>query len=206
MGPLRATLSALSPQQDAYRSSQSVFFDLYWWSRDFSSALKVAEQSDKPFWLFSRGNSALPRELFMARASAAVGDKDKAKQTYEKIHGDATGWVRDRPGDWDAHMSLALAAAGLGAKEEAIREGRRTVELLPLTRDAFAGTEYQAYLAQICVIVGENDQALATLQQVMSAPAGLSMSSALLRIDPIWDPLRNDARFEALVDGGDKVF
>jgi len=59
------------------------------------------------------------------------------------------------------------------------------------------------YLAQLYVSVGENDQAIALLQQLMSIPAGLSMSAALLRLDPLWDPLRNDPRFQKLVAGGE---
>jgi serine/threonine-protein kinase len=56
------------------------------------------------------------------------------------------------------------------------------------------------YLAQLYVSVGESAQAIDLLQQVMSIPAGLSLSSALLRLDPTWDPLRGDARFKKLVE------
>jgi hypothetical protein len=96
-----------------------------------------------------------------------------------------------------------LAAAGLALKDEAIAEGRRATELLPLTRDAFAGPEYMAYLAQLYVTVGENGQAIDLLQQLMSIPAGLSMSAAMLRLDPTWDPLRADQRFDALLKQGE---
>ena len=149
---------------------------------------------------FSRGNSVLPRRLRLAWAYTAMGNADKAKALYADIHAEYQAAVRDRPGDWDRHMSLGLAAAGLGLKDEAIAEGRRAVELLPLTRDAFAGPEYLVYLAQLYVSVGETAQAIDVLQQVMSIPAGLSLSSAILRLDPIWDPLRTDARFKKLLE------
>jgi hypothetical protein len=103
-------------------------------------------------------------------------------------------------------MALALAAAGLGLKDEAICEGRRATELLPVSHDALAGPEYAMYLAVVYVQVGDNDQAIEQLQQVMKIPGGLCMSAALLRLDPIWDPLRGDARFKALAEGADKVF
>jgi len=102
-------------------------------------------------------------------------------------------------------MALGLAAAGLGLTQEAVAEGRRAVEMLPITRDAFAGPEYLVYLAQLYVSVGDNEKAIETLQQVMSIPAGLSMSAALLRIDPTWDPLRADPRFDALVKQNDSA-
>jgi len=75
----------------------------------------------------------------------------------------------------------------------------------PGSSDAFAGTEYAAYLAQLYASVGENDQAFALLKQLMSIPAGLCMSSALLRIDPAWDPLRKDPRLDALIRQGDSA-
>jgi len=203
IAPLRATLSALSPSSDAYRSSQPAFFDLAWYARDFAGAVRIAEASDKPNWLYSRGNSVLPRKLRLAWADTAIGDVAKANALYTEIHATYQAVVKERPADWDGHMALGLAAAGLGLKDEAIAEGRRAVELLPLTRDAFAGPEYLAYLAQLYLSVGENSPAMDMLQQLMSVPAGLSMSSALLELDPVWDPLRKDPRFETLVRQGE---
>ncbi len=201
--PLRTTLAALAPQSDAYRASRSTSFDLAWWSRDFAGAVRIAEESDQKTWTFSRGNSVTPRVLRLAWAYAAMGDSAKAKALYTDVYRDYQAAVRERPGDWDRHMNLGLAAAGLGLKKEAIAEGRRAVELLPITRDAFAGPEYLGYLAQIYVKVGEDDQAIAILQQLISIPTGLSMSPALLKLDPVWDPLRKDPRFQKLIADGE---
>ncbi len=198
--PLRATLTGLAPASDAYRTNASALFDLSWLSRDFATAARVAEESEAPNWTFSRGNSVLPRRLRLAWAYRAMGNAEKAKALNAEVHTEYQAAVRERPGDWDRHMALGLAAAGLGLKEEAIVEGRRAVEMLPITRDAFAGPEYLVYLAQLYVTVGENAQAIDVLQQVMSIPAGLSMSSAILKLDPVWDPLRNDARFKKLLE------
>ena len=204
--PLRETLAALAPASDAYRASRAVFFDLAWWSHDFAAAARVAEEDQSPTWTMSRGNSVLPRLLRLAWATEAMGDVAKARALYSEVRKDYQSKVRERPGDWDLHSALGLAAAGLGLKDEAISEGRRAVELLPISRDAFAGTEYAVSLAQIYARAGDNDAAIAQLQKVMAIPAGLSISAALLRQDPTWDSLRRDPRFEALVSGGDKAF
>lgn len=201
--PMRATLAALPRDSDAFRSSEPVQFDLAWLSRDYAGAVRIAEQSDKPIWLYSRGNSALPRDLRLAWAVGAAGDAGRAQALFQKVHAESQDALRQKPDDWDRHMALALSAAGLGRKDEAIAEGRRTTELLPLSRDAFAGPEYAAYLALIYVQVGENDQAIAQLEQLMKIPAGLSMAPALLRLDPAWDPLRKDPRFDKLANAAD---
>ena len=203
LAPLRATLAALAPTSDAYLTSRSAFFDFDWWSRDYAAAAKVAEAAGKDMWTASRGNSVLPARLRLAWAYAAMGDAAKAKALYADIRAEYQVAVRERPGDWDRHMALGLAAAGLGEKDEAIGEGRRATELLPISRDAFAGPEFVLYLAEIYVRVGEHDQAIALLQQLMAIPAGLALSPALLRLDPVWDPLRGDARFQKLANEGE---
>jgi len=203
LAPLRATLQGLAPVSDAYRTNQSALFELEWLARDFAAAARVAEESDTPNWTFSRGNSVLPRRLRLARVYSAIGKADQAKALYADVRTECQAALHDRPGDWDHHMALGLAAAGLGLKDEAIAEGRRAVEILPVTRDAFAGPEYLVYLAQLYVSVGETGQAIDVLQQVMSIPAGLSLSSAILRLDPTWDPVRTDPRFQALLQHGD---
>ena len=200
LAPLRATLQGLAPASDAYRANQSAFFELEWLSRDFAAAARVAEESDAATWTFSRGNSVLPRKLRLARAYGAMGNAEKAKGLYTEVHAEYQAAVRERPGDWDRHLALGLSAAGLGLKDEAIAEVRRTVQMLPITRDAFAGPEYLVYLAQTYLSVGENAQAIEVLEQVMSIPAGLSLSSAMLKLDPTWDPLRTDARFKRLLE------
>src|SRR5439155_11345026 len=88
--------------------------------------------------------------------------------------------------------------AGIGRKEDAIREGKRAVELLPESKDAFDGPQVTAALAQIYAWTGENDQALQLLDHLLNTPAGTTL--AMLKIDPAWDPLRKDPRFQALIE------
>jgi serine/threonine-protein kinase len=87
--------------------------------------------------------------------------------------------------------------AALGNKEDAIREGRRAVELLPVTKDSIDGAQLVQYLAVIYAGVGEKDLALEQLRIASSIPGYLSYGS--LELDPLWDPLRGDRDFEKIV-------
>ena len=99
--------------------------------------------------------------------------------------------------DFAAALSLlGMIDAGLGRKE-ALREGRRAVELLPISKDAVAGTAFAINLAQIYVWIGEKDLAIEQIAAVERVPNQLSYG--LLKLHPQWDPLRGDPRFEKIV-------
>jgi hypothetical protein len=105
--------------------------------------------------------------------------------------------TRNQP-DYAAGLSvLGLLDAGLGRKEDAIREGRRAVELLPISKDSINGTSLVENLAIIYAWTGEADLALEKLLLLASIPA--SVSYGHLRLRPEWDPLRNDPRFANII-------
>ncbi len=96
------------------------------------------------------------------------------------------------------YIILGLVYAHLGRKEEAIHAGKRGVELLPISKDAFDGTTLVQILAEIYTIVGEYEAAIDQLEILLSVPSLISAHS--LRLDPIWDPLREHPRFQQLID------
>jgi serine/threonine-protein kinase len=93
---------------------------------------------------------------------------------------------------------LGVVLAALGQKEEAINEGKRAVELLPESQDAFDGPQGTAALAQIYAWTGEFDEAFRLLDHLLDVPNGLTVP--MLKLEPMWDPLRKDPRFQALID------
>jgi TolB-like protein/Tfp pilus assembly protein PilF len=123
----------------------------------------------------------------IAGARAAFG---AARQQQEKI-------VRVDPNDGSQLCFLALIDSALDRKEEALREARRAVELLPVTKDALNGADILYFYAVICAWTGERDLAFEQLATLAKIPAGVSYGD--IRLDPFWDPLRGDPRFENIV-------
>jgi serine/threonine-protein kinase len=94
-------------------------------------------------------------------------------------------------------MVLALIYAGLGRKEDALREGNRAVEILPETKDALNGPILKISLARIHTFVGNHDEAISLLERSLSTIGGATVSE--LKFDPTWDALRQHPRFQKLV-------
>jgi DNA-binding SARP family transcriptional activator/TolB-like protein len=105
--------------------------------------------------------------------------------------------VRAEPNDDYYAALLGLALAGLGRSAEAVREGQRAVDLVPISKDAEWAGYLHANLARIYVLLGERDNAVDELKIVLSRPGPLS--AGWLRADPFWDPLRKSPRFQRLV-------
>jgi tetratricopeptide (TPR) repeat protein len=127
-----------------------------------------------------------------------LDDKVNAHSAFERARIIAERLVRESPDDAAHHGQLGLILAGLGQKDAAIAEGKRAVELLPESQDAFDGPEVTAVLAQIYAWTGEPDQAFGLLDHLLVVPNGITIPA--LKLDPIWDPLRKDPRYQALID------
>jgi serine/threonine-protein kinase len=111
------------------------------------------------------------------------------------------------PLDASRHAQLGLLYAYLGRREDALREGRRAVELLPESKDAFDGPQIADYFALICARTGESKQALSLVEHLLTVPGNVSdyveanITLQELRLRWQWDPLRNDPRFQEIVAG-----
>jgi serine/threonine protein kinase/Tfp pilus assembly protein PilF len=125
-------------------------------------------------------------------------DEEKARSAFTAARAEQEKIVQAQPNYGPALCALGLIDAGLGRKEEALREGQRAVELLPVEKDAMEGSAVVKYLAMIAAWVGDKDLACEQLASVIRRPSGLSYGE--LKLLPFWDPLRGDPRFEKLVE------
>src|SRR5947199_1794652 len=161
--------------------------------RKFPDALALLKQSPQDGSHYDK-----PRELFEGAIYAFLNDTQKALSAFERARPIAEKALRESPDDASRHVTLGLILAGLGERDAAIAQGKRAVELLPESQDAFDGPKTTVALAQIYAWTGETDQALQLLDRSLSTPNGVTVP--FLRLDPIWEPLRSDPRFQALIE------
>src|SRR5438034_4049180 len=165
--------------------------------RKFAEALRVTQQF-RGETLTNPERAPCPKAFLEGRLYLHLGDKEKAHAAFEQARPVAERLVRDAPDDAARHAQYGAVLAGLDQKQEAINEGKRAVELLPESEDAFDGPIITASLAEIYTWVGEPDEAFRLLDHLLTVPNGLTVPT--LKLDPTWDPLRKDPRFQALVD------
>jgi serine/threonine-protein kinase len=175
--------------------------------RDYASAIRLLTEGRPVTVPEQRG-----RLLLLALAYHAAGQAgptavyaDSVRRQAEDDLRRLAGW-RDVFGSLaDVHGQLGLAHALLGHKEEAVKEGQTAVALNPVSRDAMEGGRSTSQLAAIYVLIGDRDAALERLRYLATSrathwrPGPSILTAAVLRLDPLYDPLRGDPRFEALV-------
>ena len=196
----RAVLASI-PAQDA----QPALRGWYWlnlFERDYSKAL--GQLTSLPPLPEPDQMRFVPRALWVAGVYYLMNDRDRARAWYDSARVILEGQVKERPNDHRIHSSLGIVYAGLGRKDDAIREGKLGVELFSVKKDAYIGPSRVEDLALVYLMVGEYDAALDQIEYLLSIPSWVSVS--LLRLDPRYDPLRKLPRFQKLLQQPDKVF
>src|SRR5213596_2860619 len=164
--------------------------------RKFKEALQVIQQFRGEI-LLVRASTSCPKASLEGTLYLYLDDKVNAHSAFERARIIAERLVRESPDDAARHGQLGLILAGLGQKDAAIAEVKRAVELLPESQDAFDGPEVTAVLAQIYAWTGESDEAFRLLDHLLVVPSNITVPT--LKLDPAWDPLRQDPRYQALI-------
>ena len=147
-------------------------------------------------------NVRMPRQFCEGVAARARRDWRAAELAFNAAHDEMEKLVREQPDYAEALSVLGMVDAALGRKEEAVREGCRAAELFPISKDAVTGAEILRNLAITYAWAGEMDLALNQLEEVVRIYC--PMSYGQLRLHPWWDPLRDDPRFEKIVEEAKK--
>jgi tetratricopeptide (TPR) repeat protein len=143
------------------------------------------------------GSVPFPDSWCEGRVARLRGDEPAARAAFTKARRAFEQIVHDQPGYAEALCALGVINAALRNKDEAIHEGQRAVELMPVSKSAIEGPLLMQYLAVIHAWTGEKDRAIERLSETAKLPGYLSYGH--LRLNPIWDPLRGDPRFEDIV-------
>jgi serine/threonine-protein kinase len=190
-------LSSFPPEADPDGRLTSARIWLLSLQRKFSDALQVLQQF-RGETLANPSNAACPKAFLEGVLYLNLGDRAKAQAAFDRARTLSEQLLRESPDDAARHAQYGAILAGLDQKQEAINEGKRAVELLPESQDAFDGPLITASLAEICTWVGEHDEAFRLLDHLLQTPNGPTVP--VLKLDPVWDPLRKDPRFQALID------
>jgi serine/threonine-protein kinase len=158
-----------------------------------------------------QGAEKLPDELFASTPGAlcdkyyeigiarkAVYDEAAAQAAFLKAKTAVEAQLKQSHGDAKIHAQSAKVLACLGEKEAALVEAQRASELLPESKDAFIGPQITAAVAEVNAILSNNAHAIEILEGLLSRPSWIAVQG--LKVDPVWDPLRNDPRFQALLN------
>ena len=137
-----------------------------------------------------------PATLARGLAWRLEGNVSRAVAAFDSARIELEAEVEQSPTEPRLRSALGLALAGLGRKDEALRQGREGVRLMPPEVEAWRGRWRVFQLARIETMVGESDSAIEHLRSLLAVP--FDLTAAELRVDPAWDPLRGDPRFEAL--------
>jgi len=198
-GPSRAAIEKIltkdpGSEKDPFVAHWRLSLALYDRELDAAGALAAARSQRHGGW----GG----RDFWLGRVARLKGDVAAARAAFMRARTQLEEELRDHPDDISRLSHLGLIDAALGRKEEALSEGRRAMELVAIAPEAIKGPYTnegftRMWFAIICAWSGERELALEQLEVLAKIPGGPSYGR--LRLDPVWDPLRGDPRFEKIV-------
>ena len=149
--------------------------------------------------------------FYLGWAQEVAGDHAAALESWKQARSELEPFLKEQPENWGLMCDLALTNMGLGEKAAAFAFVEKGMSVAPIEKDAMDGAAQIEILARVAAQMGDPDRAIAALQKLLSIPCEGALASvvpltpALLRLDPMFDPLRNDPRFQKLCEDKPKT-
>jgi len=196
-GPLDTTIKTILAEDP---QAAPIFFDrwLLLALRERDPAAAQRALADMPADGCYDENIPFPNSWCQGLTARLRGDQAAARAAFANARRELEQSVGSQPNYAQGLCALGVVDAALGNKKDAIREGERAVELMPASKSAVDGAALMRYLAIIYAWTGEKDLAIERLTEAVKLPVA-GMSYGQLRLNPLWDPLRGDQRFEAMI-------
>ena len=203
-GLLKSLLNQVPPGVDPDGGVTSVRWEVAMLDRDYAAARRAIDASTAKELSYT-GEGSTPRSFFEGSIALAQGDIPGAQKYFEDARPVFENAAKEAPLSAIRHANLGWLYAFMGRKEDAIREGRRAVELKPESKDAVDGVIVNCYLALIYARVGEKDLAFPLLERLLKTPGAVDSVDYSVTINDLkhrweWDPIRSDPRFQKLLE------
>jgi TolB-like protein/Tfp pilus assembly protein PilF len=201
---LKSLLNQIPSGGDPDGSVASARWEVAMLDRDYAAARRAIEASTAKELSYT-GEASTPRTFFEGCIALAQGDVVGAQKYFQDAQPVFEDAVKEAPLSAIRHANLGWLYAFMGRKEDAIREGRRAVELKPESKDAVDGVIVNCYLALIYARVGEKDLAFPLLQRLLKTPGAVDSVDYSITVNDLkyrweWDPIRSDPRFQKLLE------
>jgi hypothetical protein len=172
--------------------------------RNLGEAIRLLQARQAQFHFASEIDKGI-NQVTLAMVQRLAGDTAGAKVTAENSRNTLEPLYRDQPDSFPLAAQMSRAYAAMAEKNLALKEAERAIVLLPSAKDRAVGPGLEENLALIQITFGENSRAISILTQLLQTPYasslyGTPVTPALLRLDPLWDPLRADPAFQKLCE------